>query len=101
MTNSVSATVISERGEPLFDDERRGICGAAIRDASVSQVKLFSKLLGENHRFIQLIGGGGAENVEHVWNYLDAGASAVHMATAPMVNPLTALQIKRHLAAAE
>ena len=100
MTNSVSAKVMAEAGEPLFNGDRRGICGAATREASLAQVQMFSELLHETRRALRLIGGGGVAAAEHVRQYLDCGASAVHIATAAMTNPLVGLEIKRHLTTA-
>jgi dihydroorotate dehydrogenase len=94
MTNSVSAKVLAEGGEPLFNGDSRGICGASTREASLAQVQMFSELLHETSSALRLIGGGGVAAAEHVRQYLDCGASAVHIATAAMTNPLIALEIK-------
>jgi dihydroorotate dehydrogenase (NAD+) catalytic subunit len=44
---------------------------------------------------LKLIGVGGATNAVDVKSYLDAGAESVHIATAAMVNPLVAQEIRR------
>jgi dihydroorotate dehydrogenase len=98
MTNSVASRVLSSRGEFLFNGDRRGICGTAIREASLSQVRMFSDLLRANHSVIQLIGGGGVTTADHVRQYLDSGANAVHMATSAMVDPMVAVTIKQQFA---
>ena len=45
-----------------------------------------------------VIGVGGAASAKDVLQYLDAGASAVHIATAAMVDPLVGIAIRRELA---
>jgi len=61
-------------------------------------VQMFSDLLPTNRCTPQLIGGGGVATAEHVLQYLDSGANAVHMATAAMIDPIVARRIKQHLA---
>ena len=95
MTNSVATTVRMSGGELLFDGERRGICGQATRQASLEQTRLFSGLVDELGVDLKLVGVGGAANASDVRAYLDAGAECVHIATAAMVNPLVAQQVRR------
>ena len=96
MTNSVATTVIGPNGERLFDGQSRGICGDAIRDASLAQTRLVDELIQERDMDVQLIGVGGASTADHVQAYLKAGAHAVHIATAAMVDPLVAMKIRQH-----
>lgn len=96
MTNSIAATVRDEHGL-LFDGQPRGICGAACREGSIRQTKLFAALIQELGLSIELIGVGGAETAEHVRQYLAAGAQAVHIATAAMRNPLVGLRMRERL----
>ena len=100
MTNSVAATVSSIDGQLLFEGHPRGICGDATREASLAQVKLFVEIVQERRLDMQLIGVGGASNGDHVIGYLDAGANAVHIASAAMVDPLVGIEIRRWLASA-
>lgn len=93
MTNSV-ATTVTESGKRLFDGQSRGICGDAIRNASIQQVRMVNALLRERDLDVELIGVGGASKAEFVKKYLDAGAHAVHIATAAMVDPLVAVKIR-------
>jgi dihydroorotate dehydrogenase len=44
---------------------------------------------------LSLVGVGGFSSASDVRAYLDAGAEAVHIATAAMVNPLTAQQVRQ------
>jgi dihydroorotate dehydrogenase len=99
MTNSVAATVVGGDGKELFDGQPRGICGAAILDASVAQTKLVSQIVVKRHlsgggKSLRLIGVGGAFSADDVRRYLIAGAESVHLATAVMVDPTVALRIR-------
>jgi len=101
MTNSVAATVRSSAGDLLFDGQARGICGAATQRASLAQTRLFAEIVQQRGDQVKLIGVGGASHGRHVREYLEAGAHAVHLATAAMVNPLVGCQIREQLAAGE
>ncbi len=94
MTNCIAATVHGPNGH-YFDGQPRGIGGAAIRAASVRQVQLFSQLASAHG--IALIGVGGVASAQHVQEYLAAGAHAVHVATAAMVDPEIGISIQRNL----
>jgi dihydroorotate dehydrogenase len=97
MTNCLAATVAAPAG-PLFGGQPRGIGGEAIRAASVNQVRLFSRLIRERCLPTRLIGVGGIFSAAHVREYLAAGAESVQLATAAMLDPLAACQIRRELA---
>lgn len=97
MTNSVAAAVTTPEGL-AFDGERRGICGKATLEASLAQLKMCTELLALHQTPMQLIGVGGVTTVEEVRRYLSSGAHAVHIATAAMVNPRVAAEIKQELA---
>jgi dihydroorotate dehydrogenase (NAD+) catalytic subunit len=94
MTNSIAARVISEGGRVLFDGNARGICGSATISASVAQVRLFRDIIACRNMSLDLIGVGGISEVQHVRDYLKAGAASVAMATAAMVDPDTGLRIR-------
>lgn len=94
MTNAISASVRSSGGELLFDGQSRGICGDAIRDASVHQVAMFADVIERTQAPLHIVGVGGISTLAHVEQYLSAGASSVAMATAPMVTPDVALEIR-------
>ena len=96
MTNSV-ATQVRDGDSLVFAGQRRGICGAAIRDASIQQTQLFADLIRERRSDLQVIGVGGIRNAADVTAYLAAGAKACHIATAAMVDPRLALRIKQDL----
>jgi dihydroorotate dehydrogenase len=62
-------------------------------------VDLFARLIRQRGLAMQLVGVGGASTAEHVEAYLDAGAHAVHLATAAMVNAAVALEIRAAMSA--
>lgn len=93
MTNCIAATVKTPSGEALFGGEPRGIGGAAIREASVAQVRMFRRLATERGLAPFLVGVGGVATVGDVREYLAAGADAAHVATAAMVDPGMALRM--------
>jgi dihydroorotate dehydrogenase len=95
MTNSIATQVLDQNGTLIFDGQRRGICGKATLQASVAQTKSLNDMIAEHDLDIRLIGVGGVSTIEDVRNYLASGAQAVHIATAAMVNPLVAIEIKR------
>lgn len=100
MTNSIATQVAARDGQLLFDGQRRGICGEATREASLAQTRMFAALVRKAALDWTLIGVGGASRVEHVRDYLAAGATAVHVATAAMTDPSVALNIRREWSAA-
>lgn len=97
MTNSIATTVRDTAGNLLFDGQPRGICGRATREASIRQTALFAERIRLRGNGPALIGVGGASTVDDVQRYLDAGASAVHLATAAMVDPSCGLKLRREL----
>src|SRR5262245_41057893 len=99
MVNCISATVVDEQSRPLFGGQRRGIAGEAIRQAAVVQVRLFEQVRQRHGLKLGLVGVGGIATAEHVRTHLDAGAHAVQLATAAMLEPGIGLQIRRDLAA--
>jgi len=101
MTNSIAATVVDDHGTLLFDGQPRGICGDVIREASVSQIRLFRNVLSgsDAERRLELVGVGGISTADHVVGYLDAGASSVALATAAMTNPDVGNSIRQQLPA--
>jgi dihydroorotate dehydrogenase (NAD+) catalytic subunit len=95
MTNSVATTVVDASGRRLFDGQKRGICGGAIREASVQQTELFARRITQLGASLEVIGVGGISSSEHVREYLRAGASSVQLATAAMLDPEVGLKIRR------
>lgn len=97
MTNSVATTIRDSEGELLFDGQRRGICGSATFEASLTETKLFIELIRERGDELSVISVGGISTAEQVQACLGAGAEAVHIASAAMVQPDIALGIRRNL----
>jgi dihydroorotate dehydrogenase (NAD+) catalytic subunit len=98
MTNCIAATVEHADGTPMFAGQPRGIGGESIRSASVAQVRRFTDLARQRGYATKIIGVGGISSAVHVEQYLAAGAEAVQLATAPMINPLVAIEIFSDLA---
>ncbi len=96
MTNSV-ATLVRDGRSLAFDGQRRGICGEAIRNASIQQTRMFADLIRQRNLALQVIGVGGIQGADDVRAYLAAGANACHIATAAMVEPSLAVTIKQEL----
>lgn len=94
MTNSIAATVCDASGKSMFDGQKRGICGDAIREASVAQTRMFSQLIQQRGLGLRTIGVGGISMAKHVDQYLDAGAESVQLATAAMLDPAVACRIR-------
>lgn len=94
MTNSIAARVRGGDGL-LFAGQSRGICGAAIRAASLRQVEQFAEVISRFAAGLQIVGVGGIATAAHVRQYLSAGAQSVGIATAAMQNPDVGLQIRR------
>jgi dihydroorotate dehydrogenase (NAD+) catalytic subunit len=94
MTNSIAARVKSADGSLLFDGAPRGICGDAIRDASVRQVRMYADIIQSRGVPVQVIGVGGISTLAHVQEYLQAGASSVALATAAMLDANVAMSIR-------
>lgn len=96
MTNSI-ATRVRDGEQLLFDGQHRGICGAAILEASLSQTRLFAELIRRQNLDVTVIGVGGISCAEDVRRYLEAGAGSCQLATAAMTTPGIAMQIREEL----
>lgn len=88
-----SAHSARELPQLYFEGQSRGIGGAAILDQAVAQVELFAGLAEAGQ--LDIIGVGGASQPEDVVRFLNAGASAVHVATAAMTRPGLAEEYQR------
>jgi dihydroorotate dehydrogenase (NAD+) catalytic subunit len=96
-TNSIAATVVDENGRPTFDGQQRGICGRAILDASVRQTEVIAAETSKERYPLTVIGIGGIFSADDVRRYLSAGAEAVQLASAVMIDPEIGLKIRRAL----
>ncbi len=97
MTNSISAKVGKSTELLMFDGQPRGICGDAIRDSSIDQVRRFAEETARQNSPLKLIGVGGISAATHVESYLRAGAHACHLATSVMVDPSVGIRIRKSL----
>jgi len=98
MVNCISAQVADDQRRPLFDGERRGIAGEGIREAALEQLRLFASVVRRQKLKLRIVGGGGITTAGHVRAHLDAGAHAVQLATAAMLDPHVGLAIRATLA---
>ena len=92
-TNSITAVV---RG--CFGGLRRGVGGAATTARCHTELAMLARIAREIGSPLELIGVGGVMTAQDVRDRLAAGASHVHLATAPMLDPTIGLQIRRELA---
>jgi len=97
MTNCIVATVRQPDGAAAFGGQPRGIGGEAIRAASVAQVRRFCDTVRRHGYGTKIIGVGGIFSAADVREYLQAGAEAVQLATAIMIDPEVGLAICREL----
>ena len=97
MVNCISATVVDATGRPMFDAQKRGIAGDAIREGALDQVRLFDRVLRREQLQLRLVGVGGIATAEHVRTHIEAGSHAVQLATSAMLDPQVGLKIRRTL----
>lgn len=95
MTNSIALPVRDDRGTLMFQGARRGICGRAILEMSVAQVRLAHEIVSRLALPLEIIGVGGVFTADDVRTYIDAGAHAVQCATAAMLQPDLVQQLCR------
>lgn len=98
MVNCLARRVRGKTRALLFGGQPRGVGGDGIRGAGVAQVRLFHGAIQAANLRLRLVGVGGASSAAHVREYLDAGAHAVHLATAAMIEPEVGLRIRREWA---
>jgi len=90
--NSITAVV---RGQ--FGGLRRGIGGAAISQRCCDEMRLLAGIAARRAPNLRLIGVGGVMNAGDVRDRLNAGAHAVQLATAPMLDPEIGLRIRAEM----
>lgn len=100
MVNCISTYVVDANQRPLFESQRRGIAGEAIRESALAQVRLFAHVISEHTLKLGLVGVGGIGTAEHVRAHLEAGSHVVQLATAAMLDPKVGLNIRQNLALA-
>jgi dihydroorotate dehydrogenase (NAD+) catalytic subunit len=97
MINCIAADVIAPSGEKMFQGEKRGIAGQAIRQPVLDQIQIFNRLIKVAGSKLKLIGVGGISTAQDVEAHLQAGSSSVQLATAAMLNPGLGIEIRRQL----
>jgi dihydroorotate dehydrogenase len=97
LVNGVSARVIGTDGKPMFGGQPRGVCGGVIRELTLDQITRFQAAKIRLGASVSLVHVGGISTAQDVCESLDAGAAFVQMATAPMVDPLVGIRIRRDL----
>ncbi|MCI0538291.1 MAG: hypothetical protein L0Z50_24050 [Verrucomicrobiales bacterium] len=98
MVNCISARIVDQHHQPLFDGQKRGIAGDAIRKAALSQIELFARVIRDCQLNLRLVGVGGIASASHVRSHLEAGSHAVQLATAAMLQPEIGFAIRENLA---
>jgi dihydroorotate dehydrogenase len=93
--NSLTARVRSTSGEWMFDALKRGIGGDCVRARANAEAALLSRVIAGTSARMKLIGVGGVFTAADVRKRLAAGAHHVQIATAAMLDPLTAVRIRR------
>jgi dihydroorotate dehydrogenase (NAD+) catalytic subunit len=96
-TNSIAATMVDESGRPKFGGQPRGIRGKAILEASVRQTETIAAEIARQGYPLAVIGIGVIFSAVDVRRYLSAGAEAVQLASAVMIDPEIGLKIRRAL----
>ena len=96
-TNSITAAVQDADGSVLFDGLKRGIGGKAITERCNREMEMLAEIVRETGAELELIGVGGVTTARDVRERLAAGASHVHLATAPMIDPGAGLKIREGL----
>lgn len=97
LVNCLSAKIKSREGDWCFDGDKRGIAGELIADSVRQQVETFLDIKKEDQYSMEIIAVGGITRTDQVLDYLNRGVHAVHVATAAMLNPTLALEVKQGL----
>ena len=98
-TNAIATVVLGVDGRPLFNGDRRGIGGRAIGRRCLAELAMLKNVIDQAGARLQLIAVGGVATASDVEDRVAAGARHVQIATAAMLNPFTAVEIRRELAA--
>lgn len=98
MVNCIPARMVDQDGRPLYEGQTRGIAGPAIYEASLAQIRLFNRVIRAQGLSLRLAGVGGIATAAQVQAHLEAGSHAVQLATAAMLNPAIAREIRGNLA---
>ena len=80
-----------------FGGDSRGIAGKAIAPAVKQQFHVFAEARKRQKASVSLLPVGGIDQAEEVTWFLDRGAEAIQVATAPMLNPHWAMEIRQSM----
>lgn len=100
--NTLSAQIVSDgqQKEQVFPGAGRvsgGVSGIAIREYSIEVVKNL-RILANKKPELEIFGVGGVSSASDVKAFKEAGAGAVQICTAALLNPLIAAEIRRQMA---
>lgn len=96
LVNGVARRVRHSDGRPVFGDfDRVGILGKEIHEAAVTNVREAVKLVRRRDSSVGTIAVGGVLSEDAPGAFFDAGADAVVMGGAPMLDPQLAGKMKR------
>jgi dihydroorotate dehydrogenase (NAD+) catalytic subunit len=98
-TNTIATRVKDSSGIEMFEGQRRGIGGRAIGPRCLEEMAMLARLVAESGATLRLIGVGGIASAADVESRIRAGAHHVQIATAAMLDPTIAIQIRQALAA--
>ena len=98
MTNSIATTVRNIEGSAMFDGHPRGICGDAIREESLNQVRRFDAVRRALDVPLGIVAVGGISSGDQVREYQRIGAEATLLATAAMSSPGIGVRIRESIA---
>ena len=99
--NTVATRIERGDGAPAFGEasrRRSGVTGRAIFPAALDQVRRTVRIVARDGLSLSVIAVGGASTPDDVTAFLDAGASLVEMATAPVFWPDVAFRTRQVLA---
>jgi|APFre7841882724_1041349.scaffolds.fasta_scaffold08362_4 dihydroorotate dehydrogenase len=96
MVNGVPRTVLDRAGRAAFGAGRKvaGILGRGIHELCVASVRDAVAIRDRQGLDLEIIGVGGVATAADAQRFLEAGAAAVMMGSAPMYDPLLAVRLK-------
>jgi dihydroorotate dehydrogenase (NAD+) catalytic subunit len=96
LVNGLARRVVGRDGKPAFRGfERVGILGRAIHRPAVAQVRSAVALTRRRGLRARTLAVGGVMNEDDPADFFDAGAAAVLLGGAPMMDPHLAIGMKR------
>ncbi len=94
--NTISKKVVDKKGnQALPGRDVSGLCGAAIKPFGLETVRRLVRARKKLGLDFEIIGTGGVMQPKDVFEYLDAGANHVHIATAAMFHPFLAYEFAK------